>query len=127
MNLFRVAALLLLLAALLEAAKPRTVVRTVKHRASETRSCELMLIAVDGKSLGTPRQDVTLSPGHHALSVRAWFLAKGKVWTTDLSIAEAFKPHAYLIDGGFLPSGKFELMLEDEDERPRGVKHENTR
>jgi hypothetical protein len=84
-----------------------------------------MVVAVDGKSFDSPQPRVTVSPGHHSLTVRAWFLVKGHVETVDIPLTETFKPHAYLIDGGFLPSGMFRLMLEDEDERPRGVKHRN--
>ena len=109
------------------ASTPRTTIRTQQHRASDVRSCELTLIAVDGKSLGSPKQKLSLSPGGHSIVIRVWFVAKGRAETVDVPLTETFKAHRYLLDGGFVPSGRFNLVLEDEDERPPGEKHQKMR
>ena len=122
MSVLRAVSLFLLLASVSPAATPRTVLRTMQHRPSETRSCELMFVAVDGKSFGSPKQRLSLPPGRHSLSIRMWFLVKGRLDTVDIPWAQSFKAHAYMIDGGFLPNGQFQLRIEDENERPPGVR-----
>ena len=104
---------------------PRTTLRTKQHKTSDVRSCELMIVSVDGKRLASPQQQMTVAPGRHSLSIRVWFLTKGHFKTVDVPLTESFKPHAYMLDGGFVPSGKFDLVLEDEDERPPGVRPTN--
>ncbi|MEY2571789.1 MAG: hypothetical protein QOJ87_2 [Verrucomicrobiota bacterium] len=84
-------------------------------------------MALDGKSLGSPKQKLSVSSGRHSIVVRVWFIAKGRPETVDVPLTETFKPHRYLLDGGFVPSGRFNLVLEDEDERPAGEKHEKMR
>jgi hypothetical protein len=122
MAAFRVLSVFLLLAGVCSGGTARTTLRTKQHKASDVRSCEVMIVGIDGKSLSSPQQKLTLSPGRHALSIRVWFLVKEQLQTVDAPLADVFKPHRYLIDGGFVPSGKLELVLEDEDERPAGVK-----
>jgi hypothetical protein len=125
MNTVRVVALFVTLVSVAAAGPPRAVLRTRQYRPSETRSGELAFIGVDGKALHSPQRQLTLSPGRHTLSLRLWFLVKGRVETVDIPFTDSFKGHHYMIGGGFIPSGVFRMIVEDEDERPPGVKSPN--
>jgi hypothetical protein len=118
---------LLVAFASIAASPPRTTIRTQQHQASDVRSCELTLVALDGESLGTPKQKLSVSPGRHSVVVRVWFIAKGRAETVDVPLTVTFKAHRYLLDGGFVPSGHLNLVFEDEDEQPAGEKHEKMR
>lgn len=125
MSAVRVVALLVALVSLSAAEPPRAVLRTRQYRPSETRSGELAFVGVDGKQFDSPQQQLELSPGRHTLSLRLWFVVKDRVETVDIPFTDSFKAHRYLIGGGFIPSGEFRMIVEDEDERPPGVKSPN--
>ena len=109
-----------------EAGQPRTVIRVQIH--PEPHSCVLAIVAIDGKSLSSPQKRVSLSPGRHHLSIRVWLGgADRSVLHADAPLDQTFKPHHYWIDGEMRKGGLFKLVVEDDDERPAGVKRPETR
>jgi len=106
--------------------QPRTFIRVQSH--PEPHSCVLAIVAIDGKSLPSPQKQVSLSPGRHHLSIRVWLGgADRSVVHADAPLAQTFKPHRYWIDGEMGKRGLFKLVVEDDDERPAGVKRPETR
>ena len=101
--------------------QPRTFIQVQSH--PEPHSCVLAIVAIDGKSLPSPQKEVNLSPGRHHLSIRVWLGgADRSVVHADAPLVQTFKPHRYWIDGEMGKGGLFKLHIEDEDERPPGVK-----
>jgi hypothetical protein len=87
----------------------------------------LAIVAIDGKSLSSARKQVSLSPGKHHLSIRVWLGdANDRVVHADAPLEKTFKPHRYWIDGEMRKGGLFKLIIQDEDERPPGVKRPKT-
>jgi hypothetical protein len=126
MTVVRALALLVVCASVCAAGQPRTFIRVQRH--SEPHSCVLAIVAVDGKSLPAPQKQITLSPGRHHLSIRVWLGgADGRVVHADAPLEQSFKPHRYWIDGEMRKGGLFKLIIEDENERPPGVKRAKTR
>jgi len=93
----------------------------------EPHSCALSIVAIDGKSLPSPRKQVSLSPGRHHLSIRVWLGMREGIVHADAPLDHSFKTHHYWIDGEMSKSGLFKLLVEDEDERPLGVKRQKTK
>jgi hypothetical protein len=125
MSVARALAFLIVSASLGAAGQPRAVVTVQSH--PELHSCVLAIAAIDGKSLPSTMKQVSLSPGRHHLSIRVWLGdAQDKVVHADAPLEQSFKPHHYWIDGEMRKGGLFKLIIQDEDERPPGVKRPKT-
>jgi hypothetical protein len=106
--------------------RPRTFIRVQTH--PEPHSCVLAIAAIDGKSLPLPLKEVSLSPGRHRLAIRVWLGAADRsIVHADAPLDQSFKPHRYWIDGELSKTGLLRLVVEDEDERPPGVKRAKTK
>ena len=126
MSVLRTLTLLIASASVCAAGQPRTFIRVQRH--PEPHSCVLAIVAIDGKSLPSPQKQVNLPPGRHNLSIRVWLGdAHDRVVHADAPLKQTFKPHRYWIDGEMLKGGLFHLRIEDEDERPLGVKPAKTK
>jgi hypothetical protein len=134
MNIIRALIVLLALAAVCAAATPEAIVAARQHKSGEPRSCEIAIVAVDGRRLTSAQKQVRVSPGRHVLTVQVTFLwrypgAKPKVEVADASLLEDFEAARYSIDGTLSSSGKLRLRVENEDRkrelRPRGRKRKS--
>jgi hypothetical protein len=124
MSVLRVLTVLIASASVCAAGQPRTFIRVQRH--PEPHSCVLAIVAIDRRSLPSPQKRVSLSPGRHHLSIRVWLGKREGIIHADAPLDQSFKAHRYWIDGEMSKSGLFRLVVEDEDERPRGVKTANT-
>jgi hypothetical protein len=125
MSVLRALTLLIAGTSICAAGQPRALVQVAFY--PEPHSCVLAIVAIDGKSLASPRKRVMLSPGRHHLSIRVWLgNAEDKVVHADAPLEQSFKPHRYWIDGEMRKGGLFKLIIQDEDERPPGVKRPKT-
>jgi len=127
MIIVRALALLVACASLCVAGQPRTSIHIQQHRPAEKHSCALAIVAVDGKRLSSPQQQVSFPPGKHNLTIRVRALLGATWYEADAPLQNTFKPHRYMLDGEFSQNGKLRLILEDEDERPPGVKTTKTK
>jgi hypothetical protein len=127
MSVVRTLALLLVYASLCAAGQPRTFIRIQQHPPPEYHSCFLYIVAVDGKVLRSPQRQISLPPGQHRLSIRVRLISGGALIHADAPLEQSFKPHHYWLDGEMLKGGLFHLIIQDEDERPPGVKPPKTR
>jgi hypothetical protein len=69
----------------------------------------------------------TPSPAVADLSIRVWLGMREGIVHADAPLDYSFKTHHYWIDGEMSKSGLFTLHVEDEDERPLGVKRLKTK
>ena len=122
LNIVRALFVLLALAAACPAATPDAIVSARQYTSGEPRSCEITIVAVDGRRLTSPQQQVRVRPGRHVLTVEVRFLwrypgAKPKVEVADASVLEEFEAARYTIEGSLSPSGKLRLRVENEDRK----------
>ena len=125
MSLARAITLLIASASVCGAGQQRAFVRVATH--PEPHSCVLAIVAIDGKALPSPQKQASLSVGKHHLSIRVWLGdANDRVVHADAPLEQTFKPHHYWIDGEMRKGGLFKLIIQDEDERPPGIKRPTT-
>jgi hypothetical protein len=125
MSVVRALTVLIASASVCAAGQPHALIRVATH--PEPHTCALSIVAIDGKFLPVPQKQVSLSAGRHHLSIRVWLGMREGIVHADAPLDHMFKTHHYWIDGEMSKSGLLRLLIEDEDERPPGVKRQKTK
>jgi hypothetical protein len=95
MSVVRALTLLIASASVCAAGRPCAFIRVATH--PEPHSCAVSIVAIDGKSLPSPRKQVSLSPGRHHLSIRVWLGMREGIVHADAPLDYSFKTHHYWI------------------------------
>jgi hypothetical protein len=109
MTLARSLLIVIALAGIASAATPKAFVAVKTNKPS----CKIEIIAVDGHSLKSPQQQITISPGRHLISLRVKDM-HGKVYETD-GLDFTFKPdHHHSIIGWWTAEDKMTVRIGDD-------------
>jgi hypothetical protein len=106
--------LLLTAAASISRAAPSPAGVTVQ----QDKSCGVAIVAVDGHTLKSPQQKISVAPGHHILLLRI-SPARYPGFSDDVTLDETFEANGrYTVMGLFYPSkGQLSIRFIDDKKR----------